>query len=89
MQKRKHKPFESMSKSERLIYDLSTGLSKVMIKRKKWKSRYYKQRYQIKQYKQDFKAIQGLVDTAYNADNISVIEECLLQIGDIVKGVIK
>ena len=78
-----------MSKSERLIYDLSTGLSKVMTKRKKWKSRYYKQRYQIKQYKQDFKAIQGLVDTAYNTDNIAVIEECLLQIGDIVKEVIK
>ena len=89
MPRKKHKPFESMSKSERLIYDLSTGLSKVMTKRKKWKSRYYKQRYQIKQYKQDFKAIQGYVDTAYNTDNIAVIEECLLQIGDIVKENVK
>lgn len=89
MPRKKHKPFESMSKSERLIYDLSTGLSKVMTKRKKWKSRYYKQRYQIKQYKQDFKAIQGYVDKAFNSDNIDDIADYLMCISDIVKENVK
>lgn len=46
-----HKPFNEMTKQERLVYDLKTGMNKVTIKRAKWKRRYYKEKQKVKDYK--------------------------------------
>ena len=62
------KDFSKMSKQERLLYDLKTGLAKTIKKRAKWKNRYYNTKRKLKDCKTEMKQAKAALDALLDAE---------------------